>query len=131
MANVPSHDQVGDVVEQVTAIWERDLGVTTAREAANQLDWTIEVRQLLTPSSKIRSLLFAEPTGGFSIVINAQHRPSVNRQEWLIAHEFAHSLFFSPHYPPRRIISHSEEEEAFCDAFANMAIRQRALRAAS
>lgn len=61
--------------------------------------------------------------GGFAIVIDPDGSPGVRtsmsaERQFRLAHELAHTLFYAPGEPPRRLTSGSAEEEAFCDCVA-------------
>jgi hypothetical protein len=123
LARVPELDDVESVFRQAAVTWKRSLGATTADEAVNQLGWPVRVRDMAEAGTTIRSLLVPLLSGGFSIVVNGEHQPTESRILWLVAHEFAHSLFYTGQAPPRRIITHTPQEEDFCDRFADLARR--------
>lgn len=87
--------------------------------------WRVRVRPVSRPSSGLRAILVPLVIGGFSVVVNAQHDPTAERVEWLLAHEFAHTLFFVEGAPPRRCVPYTRDEEWMCDAFADAFARSR------
>ncbi len=79
------------------------------------------------------ALLVPRVEGGFDILVDpvptrgravhdevARARLSRRRMRFRIAHEIGHSFFYDRRCrPARRLLGHSDAEEAFCDAFAN------------
>lgn len=123
LAHVPSPTEAASVFDQVTVTCRASLGVSTVAQAVECLGWPVRTRRLSEAGSTIQSLLVPRLGGGFSIVLNADHNLTDSKTHWLMAHEFAHSLFYYGQTPPRRIIPHSPQEEDFCDAFAEVAAR--------
>lgn len=92
------------------------------------------------------ALLVPKVDGGFEILVDptpsvgqavreegARQRLSRRRLRFRIAHEVGHSFFYDRQSrPARRLLTHSDAEEVFCDAFANAllvpphAVRRRA-----
>lgn len=71
------------------------------------------------------ALLVPRVDGTFEILVDARgdfadHRVRRRRLRFRVAHEIGHSFFYDRRYrPARRLLSGSEAEEAFCDAFAS------------
>jgi len=119
LASVPEQNELARLVDHVIHIWSDLFGARTASEAATCMGWRTKRRALAEGGSSIRSLLIPMLGGGFSIVVNDEHCPSDDEVEWLVAHEFAHSLFYTGREPPCRIVAHTPQEEVFCDRFAD------------
>lgn len=74
----------------------------------------------------LEALLVPEVDGSFAILVDSDPpgrtlSPRVRRHRYRfrVAHEIGHSFFFDRSVKPaKRLLSHSSEEEAFCDAFA-------------
>jgi hypothetical protein len=84
------------------------------------LGWRLDIVPIGTADSTIQSVLVPLRDGSFSIVLNANRRWSREQTLWLMAHEMAHSLFYSDGAPPRRIGPNTTSEEEFCDRFADL-----------
>jgi hypothetical protein len=67
--------------------------------------------------------------GGFSVLVDpaCADAPSGPCSELsrLLAHEFAHTFFYSCGQPPARLFPLTPEEEIFCDLFAEEVLRRR------
>ena len=85
--------------------------------------WEVVFQPLGDEASAIRSLLVPKGSGQFRVVITSRCAYEPERVEWLVAHEYAHSLFFVDHGKARRLVPWVEAEEAFCDAFADQFAR--------
>lgn len=81
--------------------------------------WPVRVRPLCEEPSTLRAVLSSLLSGGFSVVVNEQHQPDREQVEWLLAHEFAHTFFFTDDHVPRRCVPYTQREEVLCDAFAD------------
>lgn len=119
LRDVPTDADLSLLVRRVREQWTSQHGSRVPTQVMRALGWTVRRRRLNHRSASIRSLLVPMLDGGFVIVLNESRRPSTSEAEWLISHEYAHSLFFGPGAPPRRLIPEQDGEEAFCDAFAD------------
>jgi hypothetical protein len=86
---------------------------------AAHLNWQYREDTIGKENSTVQALLVPLRKGDFSLIINKKYQFTPPEKLRLVGHEIAHSLFYAPGYPPRRIISHSLEEEVFCDKFAD------------
>lgn len=76
-------------------------------------------------------MLLPHPDGGFLILVDPVLTPSevaagidpIRVRELRLWHEFAHSLFYAPGAPPRRVVPVATHEEALCDALAQELVR--------
>jgi hypothetical protein len=116
---VPRPEEVCALVRQVTAFWADEWSVVSPGDAVLAAGWQVKRRRFAADARDVRSLLIPRLQGGFSILVNSSRELTGNETDWLIAHEYAHSLFYRPGDPPARIIRPSVDEEGFCDRVAD------------
>lgn len=104
----------------------KDLVAADIRECYRIQGWHATIEDVSQEPSTLRSVLVPMSDGGFTAVINAQRRPSAAEVDWLLAHEYAHTFFYSQGSPPQRTVRHSDVEERACDQFADAFIELRA-----
>ncbi len=88
--------------------------------------WRIRVERLGARTGGQQAALLPRWAGGFTLLVDPDLTPaerSANAEtaeamRFRVAHELAHTLFYSETAPPRRAIPASRAEEDFCDAFA-------------
>lgn len=98
------------------------------------MGWQIKLEKLNAEKNGLSGLLFPQPDGGFTIIIDpfpySLDEPSVLLWEmpevrFILAHEIAHTTFYTPGSPPYRsgqgrstLSLPNPAEELFCDRFA-------------
>lgn len=106
----------------------RSCGATSVRADIDAICKTrsINIRVGEIEGSDIKALLLPRSHGGFFVIIRESmilgHDPKIGnfRVRFLVAHEIAHSLFYAPGAPPKRVFRYTPEEEQFCDDFARV-----------
>jgi hypothetical protein len=102
------------LVGEVSASGDSTFAAFLARRG-----WDLVFRPLGDEGSTIRSLLVPRGNAQFRAVITSRHPYDQDGIDWLLAHEYAHSLFFVDEAKSRRLVPWVEAEEVFCDAFAD------------
>lgn len=126
LVSVPCGDQASVLAELVRERLELGRGIDLAR-VCSQLGWTIREERLGAAEGGQQAALLPRTSGGFTILIDPDLTPAEAAAEKDIeaverirlAHELAHTLFYSETTPPRRGMETSPREEDFCDAFAD------------
>ena len=116
---LPDGEHLTCLVERVKQHVRPSIKVRSAQALADTVGCAYRLAPIGGEASTIESLLVPLRTGGFSIVINSRQPRSEPEKLWLAAHEIAHSFFYVPGSPPRRIVRCTPAEERFCDAFAD------------
>jgi hypothetical protein len=88
--------------------------------------WQVRVEQLGARVGGQQAALLPRWGGGFTVLVDPDLTPAersgnadpVIVARFRVAHELAHTLFYSETAPPRRAVALSPQEEGFCDAFA-------------
>lgn len=91
------------------------------------LGWSLRSERMDASIGGVRALLIPLRRGGFTLVVDPDPSPDELKRgvppnvirAWRIAHELAHTFFYSLGSPPRRRIPLSDAEEHFCDAVAS------------
>lgn len=120
LSRVPDVEQMQRLARELRSRLSAALSEGSAGAMAAALDWRYSRRPIGAPKdSTVQSLLVPLNVGGFSIVVNAHHARTDLEALWLAAHEVGHSFFYAGGTPPRRIVPCSDQEERFCDDFAD------------
>jgi hypothetical protein len=90
------------------------------------MGWRVRVEEIEAVTGGQQALLLPRRSGGFTAVVDprptplerASHVPAQRLRRARLAHEFAHSFFYTGGSPPRRSAPPTPAEERFCDAFA-------------
>lgn len=96
-----------------------DGSALSARTVVDRAGWRVSIRALSCDAASIRSVLVPRKGGRFTVVVNGALDPTLDEIDWLIAHEIAHSLFYTSADIPQRRFRWQHEEEEFCDEFAS------------
>ena len=101
-----------------------DGKATSVDALIHSFGWTVRMERLGAASNGHRAMLLPLLTGGFVIVVDPEVWPGDQRswmaeQRFRLAHELAHTLFYAPGEPPRRLTAGSLDEETFCDCVAD------------
>lgn len=94
----------------------------TVETYVDSLGWTVEEMHL--GAGGHQAMLLPRLAGGFHILVDSATpdsdvRARPEEREFRLAHELAHTLFYVPGRPPRRLSGGSIGEEDFCDAVAD------------
>ena len=85
----------------------------------NYTGWSVVTdKPLADRPTRLDAILIPMFDGGFRVLINPTPIGRPPSTDWLLAHEYAHTLFYSPGAPPTRSFRHTAAEEEFCDRFA-------------
>lgn len=134
LRHVPDEGEAIGLAERVrTALYgeQRDRVPFDPADACAKAGCRLEQRRLGGARRGLQALLVPrddhfevivdpEPPGGWSQVAAALRAPlATHRVRFRVAHELAHTLFFARDPSSlRRVAADSDEQEAFCDAFA-------------
>ncbi len=127
LSSVPTRDVTVLLVEQVCEWWGVSDPVEFDPEGVfGALGWPVVTEVLGAGSGSHRAMLIPRFGGGFTTVVDPEltpeeiassvHPVAVRRSR--LAHELAHSFFYSDGAPPRRLLRLSADEENACDWFA-------------
>lgn len=112
----------------VEAVRERldPAGVLDPYRVCERFGWVVRLDRLDARTGGQQAALLPRWEGGFTLVVDPDLTPierhanaeTADVLRLRVAHELAHTLFYSETAPPRRAIPASRAEEDFCDAFA-------------
>lgn len=127
LSSVPTQEVMHLIVGQVCAWWGVSDPCRFDPEAVfAALGWPIVSETLGSARGSHRAMLIPRSGGGFTAVVDPEltaeedasgaHPMAVRR--FRLAHELAHSFFYSDGAPPKRLVRLSADEENACDWFA-------------
>lgn len=127
LSSVPAEDGMPALVDQVCAWWGVSDPFGFDPEAVfAALGWPVVSESLGASKGSHRAMLIPRLGGGFTAVVdpgltpeeaaNGAHPGTVRRAR--LAHELAHSFFYTDGAPPRRLLRLTPSEERACDSFA-------------
>lgn len=133
LAHVPSREIVPRLVGQVCEWWGV-LGPDPLDPEAvfDALGWPVVAEPLGAVDGSHQAMLIPRLAGGFTVLVDPDLTPDergrgarpANVKRARLAHELAHSFFYSDGAPSTRLMRWAPGEEVFCDRFAS-AIAER------
>jgi hypothetical protein len=128
-ATVPDVEQASRVARAVRRRW--GLGDDEPVDVAARLvslGWVVQLQDLDAAVGGLQAAM-APSADGFVFIADTRPDPAErpradsgertrNRVNYRLAHELGHVFFYDQATPARRLARRSEQEEAFCDAFA-------------
>ncbi len=128
LAHVPSPETVPRLVNQVCEWW----GVLEPNHLDPEamfavLGWPVAAEALGAAEGSHQAMLIPRLAGGFTVLVDPDLTPDergrgarpAHVQRARLAHELAHSFFYSDGVPPTRLMRWAPDEEVFCDRFAS------------